>query len=80
MEQFLLNYFFTSVKGIPTDSSIMLISTEDWTDEEKTMSVARVIRDLGITGKLVYKPDLYSTLQIFRSNIYNLKPSVYSYQ
>jgi hypothetical protein len=57
---------------------MMSIITLDWTDEEKTMKVAKIVRKLGIKYELKYKPNLYSSLDIFRNNIYNLRPSIYS--
>jgi hypothetical protein len=61
------------------DQSIttMLVGTQDWKSEAKTMEVAKVIRSLGISQEMNYKPDLYSNLKIFHFNIFNLRPSIY---
>jgi hypothetical protein len=60
---------------------MMSVQTGDWTNEEKTMEVAKVIRELGITASgtdFKYKPDIYTLVDIYRRNEYKLGP-VYSY-
>jgi len=66
------------VGGKIKPNAMISIMTLDWTEEEKTMKVATIIRNLGIEYELMYKPDLYTSLNIFRNNIYNLRPSIYS--
>jgi len=68
---------YSLVKGKVQSNAMMLVVTEDWTSEPKTMEVAKVIRSLGISQKMNYKPDLYSNLKIFQFNIFNLRPSIY---
>jgi hypothetical protein len=68
-----------SAQGQEQDNANISINTKDWTKKEKAMEVARVIRKLGITAKLTYKPDLYTAVKIFRGNEYNLRPNVFSY-
>jgi hypothetical protein len=57
----------------------ILVGTQDWTSEAKTMEVAKLIRSLGISHQMKYKPDLYSTLEDFQFEHYNIKHSVYHY-
>jgi hypothetical protein len=61
-------------------NAMMSVETDDWTSEENTMEVAKVIRSLGIQHNLLYKPDIYSKLEIFRKNFYNVKPTIYHYE
>jgi len=65
------------VHGEVQSNAMILVGTQDWTSEEKTMEVAKVIRSLGITQELIYKPDFYSNLKIFQFNLVNLRPSIY---
>ena len=62
-----------------TSCAAVSIETDDWTSEDKTMKVAKVIRSLGITQGLGYKLHLYSQLKILRTNPYNLKPTIYKF-
>ena len=66
------------VKGEVKPNAILSVETDDWTSEENSMEVAKVIRSLGIEYNLRYKPDIYSKLEIFRSNVYNMRPTIYS--
>ncbi len=69
------------VRGKTYPNAMMSVVTGDWTDEEKTLEVAKVIRELGITaseGGLKYKADIYTVVDIYRRNDYKLGP-VYTY-
>jgi hypothetical protein len=59
------------------DNAMISIATPDWTNKEKTMEVAKVIRGLGIHYELKYKNDLYSVLDILKGNLYELRPTIY---
>ena len=72
---------FVLVGGKTYPNAMMSVMTGDWTNEERTMEVAKVIRELGIPaikGVLRYKPDIYTVVDIYRKNGYNLGP-VYMY-
>jgi hypothetical protein len=58
---------------------MIAVVTKDGTNEEKTMKAAEVIRSLGISEPLIYKLDVYSALNIFRGNVYNIRPTIYKY-
>ncbi len=68
------------VQGEVKPNAMMSVETGDWTSEENTMEVAKVIQSLGIQHNLLYKPDIYSKLEIFRKNVYNVKPTIYHYE
>ena len=57
---------------------VICVYTRDYTDEEDVMRVEQQLRMIGITGQLSYKPDIYTTLGIYYSNPYKLKPTVYT--
>ena len=59
------------------DDAYISVETDDWTLEEKAMEVAKVIRSLGITYDLDYKMSVYSTLNILRTNPFNVRPTIY---
>jgi hypothetical protein len=67
-------------KGKVKPNATISVKTDDWTSEENSMEVAKVIRSLGIEYNLRYKPDIYSKLEIFRNNVYNIRPSIYYYE
>jgi hypothetical protein len=60
---------------------MIAIVTKDGTNKKKTMEVAEVIGNLGISKSMIYKLDVYSALGLFRSNahLYGLKPTLYKY-
>jgi hypothetical protein len=63
--------------GTIVDNSMMSVATQDWTNKEKTMDVSKVIRGLGITYNLFYKPDLHSILEIFKGDPEKKRPTIY---
>ena len=74
-------FLFVLVDGKTYPNAMMSVVTRDWTNKETTMEVAKVIRELGMTaikGVLRYKPDIYTVVDIYRKNGYNLGP-VYMY-
>ena len=56
---------------------MITIGTLDWTDQKSTMTAATIARQLGLDVDFKYKPDIYSALEIFRNNVYDLKPTIY---
>ena len=54
------------------------IMTKNWTNKEKTMQVAMVAKEAGVDFKLRYKPDICTTLEIYRGNGYGIRPTVYT--
>ena len=39
-----------------TFNAMLSVATSDWTDKDKTMEIAKKIREAGIEGTLKYKP------------------------
>jgi hypothetical protein len=52
--------------GRYTYNAMISVMTNDWTDEAKTMDVAKKIRAAGVKAVLRYKPDISTTLEIYR--------------
>ena len=69
--------FFKLVGDERPENAVMSVYTSDWMDEEVTMKIAYIIRDLGIKEKLKYKPELYTDLNIFRDGDCRILPTVY---
>ena len=57
---------------------VICVYTSDFTNMEEVVKVENVLRNLGIRRDLNYKPDLYTSLGIYRGNPYKIRPSVYS--
>ena len=41
------------------------------------MRVENLLRSAGVPGELLYKPDIFSTLGIYRNNVWGFRPSIY---
>ena len=66
-------------KGQRTMNTMISVVTEDWTDTASTMEIAEICRSLGLEAQLKYKPQIYSDLNIFRNNVYDLTPTIYQF-
>lgn len=53
------------------------VATLDWTDRDKTMEIAKKIREAGVLHRLRYKPDVFTTLEIYRRNDFGIRPTIY---
>ena len=42
------------------------------------MRIENLLRSSGVLGELLYKPDIFSTLGIYRNNIWGFRPTIYS--
>lgn len=63
----------------PEDNThVICVYTEDFTNEEHVRKVEESLRKQGVKGRLTYKPDIYTTLGIYRDNPWRLRPTVYS--
>lgn len=62
------------------DDAFISIFTKNWTDKEATLKIGGIIRSLGISQKLTYKPDIYSKLEIRNGNVFSVHQTTYEYQ
>lgn len=60
------------------NAHVICVYTEDFTNEDQVRKVEENLRKEGITGRMTYKPDIYTTLGIYRKNPWGLRPTVYS--
>ena len=42
------------------------------------MRIENLLRSSGVLVDLLYKPDIFSTLGIYRNNIWGFRPTIYS--
>ena len=71
---------FFLVDGGRSKNTAISVFTQDWTNGKNLNKIAQVIRDLGIMAELIYKPDIYSLLGIYRSGVFRVPPSIYFYK
>ena len=65
----------------PKESThVICVYTEDFTDEEQVRAVEKGLKEVGVTAQMRYKPDIYTTLGIYRNNPWRLKPTIYTSQ
>ncbi|KAK3093358.1 hypothetical protein FSP39_014511 [Pinctada imbricata] len=57
---------------------VICVYNDDFTDHQEVMSCERGLRELGVRHTLYYKPDAYTYLNVYSSNIWGLKPTVYT--
>ncbi|XP_078352186.1 UPF0696 protein C11orf68 homolog [Oculina patagonica] len=57
---------------------VICVYTEDFTNEEQVRAVEKGLREVGIITAMSYKPDVYTTLGIYRKNPWGLKPTIYT--
>lgn len=57
---------------------VICVYTDDYTNEADVLRVESALRELGVTGRLSYKPDIYTECGIYYRNAWNLKPTVFT--
>ena len=73
----------TAAKMFESDSSeeesyyVICVYTEDFTNEEEVWAAEKSLRKLGITERLYYKPNIYTTVGIYRENEWGIRPTIY---
>ena len=74
----------TSAKVSPYDPNahdnkhVVCIYNEDFTNREEVACLENQIREAGIKCQLLYKPDAYTYLGIYRNNEWAIKPTLYT--
>ena len=49
----------------------------DMSDETEVFGVEKSLRNIPIRGELMYKPNIYTELGIYRSNKFGIRPTIY---
>lgn len=63
-----------------SDSSnhVCCIYNKNFLDKEEVFMSEQGLRAIGLKCKLVYKPDVYTHLNIYRQNPWGMRPTIYS--
>ena len=67
-----------STRNPKQSTHVICVYTEDFTNEAEARAAEWKLRELGITVNMHYKPDVYTTLEIYSKNKWGIKASVYS--
>lgn len=59
---------------------VICIYNTDFTDTGEVLEAEKAIRQMGIKGRLQYKPDIYTDLFIYAGNEWGLKPFIMTSQ
>ena len=57
---------------------VICVYNPDYTDVAQVMRVENLMRSAGIVSDLLYKPDIFSALGIYRNNKWGFRASIYS--
>ena len=66
----------TSVKE--NASHVVCIYNSDWTNTEQVLQAEKAIRGIGLRCKLLYKPDVYTHLGIYKKNPWGIRPTIWN--
>ena len=58
-------------------SHVLLVYNENYQDTDQVMRVESLLRGVGLTGDLRYKPIIFSVIGIYRNNVWGFRPSIY---
>ncbi|XP_071961842.1 UPF0696 protein C11orf68 homolog isoform X1 [Antedon mediterranea] len=58
-------------------SSYIAVYTPDYRNKAQVFDVEKKMRDIGIKGRLKYKPDINTKTGVYRNNEHKVKPSIY---
>lgn len=61
-----------------SEKHAIYVYTEDFRDKEDIMRVEKALRKLNIDGFLQYTADIYTSLNMYKSNDHGIKPCFYS--
>jgi len=60
------------------NSHVIIVYNENYQDTTQVMRIENLLRSSGVTADLLYKPDIFSTLGIYRNNVWGFRPTIYS--
>merc|ERR1712025_319636 len=56
---------------------VICVYNTDYRDTGQVMKVENIIRSIGVSTDLTYKPDIFSALGIYRNNEWGFRPTIY---
>eukprot|EP00088_Acartia_fossae_P025666 TRINITY_DN26467_c0_g1_i6.p1 TRINITY_DN26467_c0_g1~~TRINITY_DN26467_c0_g1_i6.p1 ORF type:complete len:238 (-),score=20.19 TRINITY_DN26467_c0_g1_i6:207-920(-) len=66
-----------STRKAGENTHVMCVYTENFMDLEDVFKCESDLRDLGFKGRLAYKPDVFTYLNIYRGNEFGIRPTIY---
>ena len=49
----------------------------DFTDRDNVDELDRALRSIGVYGQMVYKPDIYTYIDVYKTNEWGIRPTIY---
>ena len=65
-------------KALHGQEHAVSVYTRDFTDKADVMKMEGKLRDLGLRGRMAYKPRFYSIIGVYGQNKWRLRPGIYS--
>ena len=59
------------------EKHVICVYADDYTDLEEVNGLRKALKDLGVKGKIGFKPDAYTHLGIYKDNAWKIRPSRY---
>jgi len=56
---------------------VICVITTDFTDEQQVFQVETSVRQLRVRARMQYKPEIFTSLGIYRNNRWGLRPTIY---
>ena len=69
-----------SSRGGVLEQHVISILHTNMMDVDEIRNIEKLIRSMSIRSEMYYKPNIFSTLGIYRNNLYKLRPSIYTSQ
>ena len=67
-----------SASSARNQEHVIHVYTSDYTNIEDVMNIEYTLRTLGVSGKMVYRPDIYNVLGIYFVNPWEIPQYVYT--
>jgi len=68
----------SSQGGLKAHEHVICILHRDMTNVKEIHEIEKVVRNISIKCELLYKPNIFSTIGIYRENKYKLRPTIYA--
>ncbi|XP_071797199.1 UPF0696 protein C11orf68 homolog [Asterias amurensis] len=65
-------------KALHGQEHVVSVYTRDFTDKAHVMEIEEKLRDLGMRGRMAYKPRFYSIIGVYAQNKWRLRPGIYT--
>ena len=65
-------------KSLHGSQHTVSVYTKDFNNKEDVMEIERKLRDLGMKGRMAYKPRVYTITGVYSQNKWGLRPVIYT--